>query len=226
MCLEVFDVNKEWSELNRTMQVQIKKKETFDLGISTLLMLRKILMEQIFEFKDTLRRDEFDAIPFMNADGYHSKTIAYSLFHIFRIEDIVANTLIKKDIQIFFENNYQNSMNSPIITTGNELVMQEIAEFSSKLNIAELYQYIVDVDCATTKLLKQLTYQDMKTKMTEEDKQMLHSLRIVSEDETAVWLIDYWCSKNVRGLLQMPFSRHWIMHIEACLRIKNKIHVD
>lgn len=25
-------------------------------------------------------------------------------------------------------------------------------------------------------------------------------------------------------LIQMPFSRHWIMHIEACLRIKNKIH--
>lgn len=40
----------------------------------------------------------------------------------------------------------------------------------------------------------------------------------------AVWLIDYWCNKDIRGLIQMPFSRHWIMHTEACLRIKNKIH--
>ena len=29
--------------------------------------------------------------------------------------------------------------------------------------------------------------------------------------------------KDVKGLIQMPFSRHWIMHIEACLRIKDKL---
>lgn len=46
-----------------------------------------------------------------------------------------------------------------------------------------------------------------------------------SEDENAIWLIDYWCGKGIRGLIQMPFSRHWIMHIEASLRIKNKIHI-
>ncbi len=50
-----------------------------------------------------------------------------------------------------------------------------------------------------------------------------HSLLSV-RDESAIWLIDYWCNKDVRGLIQMPFSRHWIMHIEACLRIENKIH--
>ena len=37
-------------------------------------------------------------------------------------------------------------------------------------------------------------------------------------------VIDYWCNKDIRGLIQMPFSRHWIMHTEACLRVKNKIH--
>lgn len=48
-------------------------------------------------------------------------------------------------------------------------------------------------------------------------------LNVVSNDENAIWLIDYWCGKDIRGLIQMPFSRHWIMHIEASLRIKNKI---
>lgn len=59
--------------------------------------------------------------------------------------------------------------------------------------------------------------------MTDEDKERLKSLNVVSEDERAGWLVDYWCGKDVRGLTQMPFSRHWIMHIEASLRIKNKI---
>lgn len=217
-------MNKEWSELNKTMQLQIKKKGTFSEGIDTVLILRKELMRQILEFKDTLSRDEFCAIPFINADGYHSKTIAYSLYHVFRIEDIVAHSLIRKDTQIFFENYYQNRMNSPIITTGNELVKQEIADFSSQLDLYELYQYIIAVDNSTAQLLQQLTYKDMKIKMTEQDEKTLHSQKTVGEEANSIWLIDYWCGKNIQGLIQMPFSRHWIMHIEACLRIRNKIH--
>ena len=89
-------MNKEWSELNKTMQLQINKKETFPLGINTLLILRKILLKQIFEMRDVLSNDKFCAIPFINANGYHNNTIAYSFYHIFRIEDIVVNTLIKK----------------------------------------------------------------------------------------------------------------------------------
>ena len=54
-------------------------------------------------------------------------------------------------------------------------------------------------------------------------KEYLKSLHVVSDNEKAIWLIDYWCNKDIRGLIQMPFSRHWIMHTEACLRIKNKI---
>ena len=110
-------MNKEWSELNKTMQAQIKKKDTYKMGIDTLFNLRRQLMQTLVSFKEDLCREDFNAIPFINADGYHSKTIAYS-----------------------------------------------------------------------------------------------------------IWLIDYWCSKDIRGLIQMPFSRHWIMHTEACLRIKNKMH--
>ena len=216
-------MNAEWSQLNKTVQLQLKKKETFDSGIAALLTLRKSLMEQILEFKRNLTYNDFIAMPFMNANGYHSKTVAYSLYHIFRIEDIAANTLISKAPQIFFSSNYNSRMNSPIITTGNELIKQEIADFSAKLDIDELYNYISDVDRSSTDLLKKLEFSDMKTAMTEQDKDSIRSLKVVSEDESAVWLIDYWCSKNIQGLLQMPFSRHWIMHTEAALRIANKL---
>ena len=36
-------MNKYWSELNKTMQLQIKKKETFEAGIDTLIKLRREL---------------------------------------------------------------------------------------------------------------------------------------------------------------------------------------
>lgn len=73
-------------------------------------------------------------------------------------------------------------------------------------------------------MLKDLSYDDLKRKISEERKEQLESLVVVSDDESVIWLVDYWCNKDVRGLIQMQFSRHWIMNIEACLRIRNKIH--
>ena len=206
------------------MQTQIRKRDTYEEGIGTLFDLRNQLMETLLSLNNELDREDFDASPFINADGYHSKTIAYSIWHIFRIEDIVMHTLINEDEQVFFTGNYQKHINSPIITTGNELVKQQIADFSGQLNLQELYSYIFEVKKSTEKIIKSLSYVDLARKISEERKECLKSLHVVSTDENAIWLIDYWCNKDIRGLIQMPFSRHWIMHTEACLRIKNKIH--
>ena len=216
-------MNKEWSELNKQMQSQLKKRDTFEDGIASLFRLRGELMDTINSFRKELPREQFSAIPFINADGYHSKTIAYSLWHIFRIEDIVAPTLIAGDEQILFRGSYQQRIGSPIITTGNELVKQQIADFSRQLDIDELYAYISEVGTGTEDILRGLTFDMLKQKVSAERRAKLISLNVVSPDESAAWLIDYWCGKDSRGLIQMPFSRHWIMHIEACLRIRNKL---
>lgn len=218
-------MNNEWSELNKTMQTQIRNKDTYKAGINTLFDLRNRLMQTLISFKEELCREDFDAIPFISADGYHNKTIAYSIWHIFRIEDIVAHTVINEDEQVFFTENFQSRINSPIITTGNELVKRQIADFSKHLNLEELYSYIFEVRERTERIVERLSYADLKRKIPEDRKEHLKSLNVVSTDENAIWLIDYWCNKDVRGLIQMPFSRHWIMHIEACLRIKNKVHL-
>ena len=192
-------------------------------GIASLFRLRGELLDTINSFRKELPREQFSAIPFINADGYHSKTIAYSLWHIFRIEDIVAHTLIAGDEQILFRGSYQQRIGSPIITTGNELVKQQIADFSRQLDIDELYAYISEVGTGTEDILRGLTFDMLKQKVSAERRAKLISLNVVSPDESAAWLIDYWCGKDSRGLIQMPFSRHWIMHIEACLRIRNKL---
>lgn len=217
-------MNREWSELNKTMQAQIKKKETYRAGIETLFTLRSALADTIVVFREKLERQDFDAMPFISADGYHSKNIAYSLWHIFRIEDIVAHTLINGDEQVFFRGNYQKRISSPIITTGNELIKEQISDFTQKLDIKELFAYIFEVKESTEAILEQLPFEELKRKISDDRKEKLISLSVVSEEENAAWLVDYWCGKDIRGLIQMPFSRHWIMHIEASLRIKNRIH--
>ena len=151
-------MNKEWAELNRTMQAQIKRKETYEDGIETLFCLRNQLMKTLLLLHEELKRDDFNAIPFINADGYHNKTIAYSIWHIFRIEDIVAHTLINNDEQIFFSKNYKERMNAPVITTGNEFVKQEIAGFSKQLNLEALYSYISEVKESTEHIIRRISY--------------------------------------------------------------------
>ncbi|WP_295074838.1 phage head-tail adapter protein [Ruminococcus sp.] len=216
-------MNKEWSELNKTFQLQLKKEETYKDGIATLLKLREKLMQVMEDLKSRYTREEFNAIPFINADGYHSKTMAYSIWHIFRIEDITANMLIADDDQVFFAGDYKERINSPIITTGNELVKEQISDFSKQLNLDELYLYAEEVKSHTESMLNYLSYDSLKKKVSYEMKEKLKGSKVVSEYENAVWLIDYWCGKDIRGLIQMPFSRHWIMHTEACLRIADKL---
>ena len=206
------------------MQTQLKKRETCAAGIASLFDLRDRLMKSLLSLQKELSREDFNAIPFLNANGYHNKTIAYSLWHILRIEDIVAHTLINGDDQVFFAGNYRERIHSLIITTGNELVKRQIADFSAQLNLQALFAYILEVKGSTEEIVRGLSYGELTRKISAERKELLKSLQVVSADENAAWLIDYWCGKDVRGLIQMPFSRHWIMHTEACLRIKNRIH--
>ena len=217
-------MNREWSEINKTVQLQLKNATTFPQGIETLLALRQTLMNELLRMKDELNRAEFSAMPFPNANGYHSKTIAYSIWHIFRIEDIVAHDLICRDEEIFAR--FRDKIGAPLITTGNELVGRQIKDFSESLALDALYEYALAVKESTDALLRQFTYLDLQRRFDDTDKERLRGLQVVSTDENACWLIDYWCGKDIRGLIQMPFSRHWIMHMEASPRIENKIHVE
>ena len=216
-------MDKEWSEKNKKMQTLLAKNKSFAEGIKFLLELRNSLFEQITSIVKTFPSQAFYQLPFGQGDGNHNSTLAWSLWHLFRIEDIVAHTLILKDTQILFENNWQAQINSPIITTGNELDGEVMIDFSKKMNINAVYEYCKAVMDSTNELLKRLQFSDLKRKFSEADRENLVASKCVSSDESASWLIDFWCGKNVKGLIQMPFSRHWIMHVEAMRRIKNKL---
>ena len=216
-------MDKDWSDKNKEFQKLISKEATFKDGIKVLLELRDSLFEQITQIVNSYPKDAFWKMPFAGAEGYHSKTLAYSIWHVFRIEDIVLHTLILNNSQVLERGEWQKKIGAEIITTGNELSGQQIAEFSKTLDVKTLYEYAKAVKESTDEYLKGLDFVSLKKKFSDSDRQRIESCGGVSSDEKAVWLIDYWCAKDVAGLLKMPFSRHWIMHIEAMRRIKNKL---
>ena len=209
--------------MNKEMQALLSKKATFQEGIEKLLALRKSLFEQITQIVTTYPEEAFYQMPFAGVNGYHSKTLAYTIWHIFRIEDIVAHEMITEDQQVLFRDGFQETVHSPIITTGNELAGDEIVTFSKQLKVRELYRYAKAVKESTEQILMHLEYADLKWKFGNEMIEKLQGTKCISEDEDASWLITYWCGKDVLGLIRMPFSRHWIMHVEAMQRIKNQL---
>ena len=73
---------------------------------------------------------------------------------------------------------------------------QQIADFSRQLDLDELYAYITDVKRSTETIVNNLPYDRLGWKVSEERKERLKSLQVVSTDEKASWLIDYWCGKD------------------------------
>ena len=215
-------MNQEWSERNKRMQALLKKA-TFDQGINELIALRTVLMAEMRAWREALADEDYAKIPFINAEGYHSKTVAYSIWHITRIEDIVVNTLVRARDEVLFSGDFQRKTASPIITTGNELAKEQIAAFSRALEIDALYDYAQAVRDDTDRWLRAIRYDDLKRRFGDDDRERIRRLGVVSPDAQAAWLIDYWCGKDVAGLLKMPLSRHWIMHIEASGRIISRI---
>ena len=127
-------MNKFFSDLNKQMQLELKKKETFADGIKSLLLLRSELFKIVETFFAELSAEDFSKMPFPKSKGNDNATIAWSIFHTFRIEDVVCNTLIKNENQIFFEKDFAKRLNSKIITTGNELSNEQMIEFSNSIN--------------------------------------------------------------------------------------------
>ena len=164
-------MNKEWAEKNKRMQSLIGKEASFREGLDVLFELRDELIGLVSSIVYTFPAEAFYQMPFPGAEGYHSKTLAYSMWHIFRIEDIVAHTLIAQDEQVLFTDGWLEKTKSPIITTGNELKGTEIASFSERLDVKAVCEYCRAVMNSTNELLRKLEYRDLKRKFTDEDKE-------------------------------------------------------
>ena len=100
-------MDKAWAEKNKVIQKQLTKEATFEAAIQNLTAFREEMFEQITQIVNGYPEKAFAEMPFAGADGYHSKTLAYSIWHVFRIEDIVAHEMFAGDKQILFEQNFQ-----------------------------------------------------------------------------------------------------------------------
>jgi len=184
------------SEIFKLFQEKIKKRSSFEEGKQYLLTLRKELTAVYDYIFATCSNDDFCKMPLAK-----DKTIAYYLYHLIRIEDITSNTLIAGRTQIFFTGNYDKLMKSSIITTGNEICRDDLVEFSAMIKIDEFINYAYAVLNNINTIIQNMSFEESKMKVSEQRKADVIKTQTVSDDESAFWLVDYWCKKNLRRFI-------------------------
>jgi hypothetical protein len=97
----------------------------------------------------------------------------------------------------------------------------EIAKMSATIDFDSLRAYRLAVGRRTRQIVTPLTVEEIKTKVDPVRLEKLLVTGAVVPD--AQDLIDYWGKRTVAGLMLMPASRHILVHLNECLKIKNKL---
>lgn len=150
------------------------------------------------------------------------ETIAWHLWHIARIEDLVGNLLIAEKPQILSDE-WMERLNISVKDTGNAMTDDEIIGFSKQVNKQELINYRNAVGRQTRELLNALTPGDLKRKPADESLARLVSEGGLLEVKQSIWLKKFWGSYTVTGLILLPLTRHHMIHLPDSLAIKQFI---
>lgn len=221
----MINVSKGWNENQKKLSLCLQNKETFTQGISLLLEMHQSLHDKkVYKSpSETYFNNLWENLEEKTCKIISKKetSILWNIWHITRIEDIVSNILIKNE-ETIFNDGIQDKLNIKNKDTGNAMTYQEIEIFNKNVNIKELKEYRVKVGKSTKAIIEALKYEDMKVKVKKEQLERIKTNGGVIEDSKSIWLLDFWGKKNILGLIMMPITRHQVVHINDCFKIKGK----
>jgi len=221
----MINVSKGWNENQKNLNVLLPNQKTFAKGIDLLLEMHSLLHDKKVSkittetFYDNLWENMKDGTCKIISDKETS--ILWNIWHITRIEDLVSNILIGKKETVFNEE-IQTKLNIKIKDTGNAMTYSELESFNKTIIIKELKDYRVKVGKSTQKIIKALEFCGVKRKVEKEQLEKIKQNGGVTDDQKSIWLLDFWGRKNILGLINMPITRHQIVHLNDCFKIKQK----
>lgn len=202
----------------------IRSRKTFEPAIELALEIHAVTHTRAVslavaptfcdELLDGLTDKDYSVMP-----TRQDETIAWHLWHIARIEDLVGNLLIAGQPQIF-NAEWMTRMNVGVRDTGNIMTDKQIIDFSEQVNKQELIHYRDTVGRQTREILKALTPDDLKRKPRAEYLNRLVDEGGLLEAKGSLWLKDFWGKHTVGGLILLPLTRHHMMHLPDSAAIK------
>lgn len=218
-------VTSDWNPKQARLKAAAKEPTRFEEAIALCLDLhgmaqfsdvagRETLADAIWE---GLTEEDFVAIP-----RGSEFSIAWYFWHLARIEDLTVNLLIAESDQVL-DGAWLKKLGVAIRDTGNAMSDAETIALGRALDKRQLRNYRNAVGKRTRKVLGGLRPRDMRRKVASEGLDRILAEGGVLEDENSRWLLDFWGRKDVAGLLQMPVTRHQIVHLNDCVRIRKKL---
>ena len=159
-------------------------------------------------------REDYDVD--LHYAGTRTVPMCWQFWHTYRIEDLVSNILMADQEQIFNEE-WQNKICSSITDTGNALELDEVIAFGKEINIEALREYMFVVGKNTRRILENLTLEQMKSMVSYESVMRILEEGGVTTDFRSIWLLVYWGSLTIGGMILTPMTDHHMMHLPPCL---------
>lgn len=221
---EIFQVGIQWNPLHKKLKEIILKKDRFGEAQQLLLELHSLVhISSVYQITGQTFMDEIwrnlDERAFCTMPTVKDDTVAWDIWHITRIEDLTANFLIRNQKQVLDEK-WQKRLETQVKDTGNAMSDPQIIDFSSRINREALYEYRNEVGLRTKEIIEGLKPEEMKQKASREGLKQIALCGGVTDQPDSVWLLDFWGRKNVAGIFLMPITRHQIVHLNDCRRLK------
>jgi hypothetical protein len=221
----MINVSKTWNEKQKNLKVFLSDEKSFIKGKNLLLEMHSLLHDKkVYKitaetFYDNLWKNLKEET--CRIISPKETSILWDIWHITRIEDIIANIIIGNK-ETKFNNEIRKKLNIKINDTGNALAYSEMELLNKNMNIKELKEYRVKAGKSTKKIIEALEFGDMKRKVEKEQLEKIKANNGVINDPKSIWLLDFWEKKNILGLIMMPITRHQIVHLNDCFKIKEK----
>jgi hypothetical protein len=215
----------DWNGKQKKLALLLKKADTFDSGILLCLEMHNQVHDLHNEPSELTIYQNFihnlsKEIAVYRPERQFS-SIAWNIWHLARIEDAIVNILITNNKQVF-DSEWKKRLNVSVTDTGNAFSIVDVDKFDKEIHFAELLKYRKAVGWNTQKVIKQLDKKDRLVKPSKESLDKLLLEGVLVQEKESIWLLDYWKNKTINGLLLMPITRHQIVHINDCIKIKNK----
>lgn len=220
----MFNEDRDWLPRQERLKKLIMKPDSFDEAMQLALELHALLhvSEVSHSPTPTLGDALWDGLTeadYLATVRTKKATIAWDIWHVTRIEDLIANIAINNSKQVL-DDPWLTKLGITVHDTANAWTGKEIQDFSRAVDKAELKNYRTAVGRQTRDVLRSLTNADMKRKPEPESIERIVSEGGLVAHKDSIWLKEFWAGKTIAGLVLLPITRHQMMHLPHCLEIK------
>jgi len=220
----MYSVTKEWNPNQKKLSQLLAKSDTFDQAILLCLQMHNSVHDLKKTSEQTIYQSLLADLPnelFTFKPEKSFSSIAWNIWHITRIEDAISNILIADSEQVL-NNEWLDRINIRTTDTGNAFTEEDVNKMDKVINANELINYRKAVGKSTQKIIKCIEESDRKRKPSKDQLARIIKEKVLTKEKDSIWLLDFWANKTISGLLTMPITRHQIVHINDCIKLKAK----